>query len=146
MPEAVGLPQTGTMDDRPTEARTSASSADQPGLPLRREPTASAPAAIGVLWGLAGYAILWEGVPIEVSRPFVESVPGTLALLPARIVIWGILAVEGLVGRTFDLSTSYTWIAPAAAATGALIAVVLTLATTRALRLRSARGAVRQPL
>jgi hypothetical protein len=34
-------------------------------------------------------------------------------------VIWGILGTERLIGRTFDLATSYVWIAPAAMLVGA---------------------------
>ena len=69
-----------------------------------------APAWLGALWGLAGYGVLWEGAPVTVSRPFVESAIGTLALLPSRVVIWAILATERLAGRPFDLADSHAWI------------------------------------
>lgn len=94
-----------------------------------REPRHGGPfrpaAAAGSLWGLGAYGVLWEGTPVEVSRSFVASPVGTVLLLPARLVIWGILAVESLIGRTFDLSTSYAWIAPAAMIVGAGLGVAV---------------------
>lgn len=63
---------------------------------------------VGALWGLAGYGVLWEGVPLTVSREFVEGTVGTLLLLPSRLVIWAILGVERLVGRPFDLAAART--------------------------------------
>ena len=97
-----------------------------------------APAWLGALWGLAGYGVLWEGAPVTVSRPFVESAIGTLALLPSRVVIWAILATERLAGRPFDLADSHAWIAPAATAVGAIVGAA-TAAAARAARRHSPR-------
>lgn len=96
-------------------------------------------AAVGSFWGLATYGILWEGTPVEVSRAFVASPLGTLLLLPARLVIWAILGTETLLGRAFDLSTSYVWIAPAAMLVGAALGAGVT-AIVAALLARSGRG------
>jgi hypothetical protein len=74
---------------------------------------------LGAAWGLLGYAVLWEGTPFQVQRPFVTSVIGTLVLLPARVVIWGIHLAETIAGRSFDLSQNHWWIALAACAIGA---------------------------
>ncbi|MGH2637102.1 MAG: hypothetical protein ACRDHU_13290 [Actinomycetota bacterium] len=80
---------------------------------------------IGAVWGLLGYSILWEGIPFLVQRPFVQSVTGTLVLLPIRTVLWAIHASEGLAGRSFDFSRNHWWIAVLAglvgAATGAAV-------------------------
>jgi hypothetical protein len=92
---------------------------------------------LGAVWGLLGYAILWEGVPVGVDRPFVQSLGGTLALLPVRAVLWGIRRAEVFAGRTFDLSGNHWWIAPTAGAVGAGIlvgATVLARAIVRRLR------------
>jgi hypothetical protein len=78
-------------------------------------------AGLGALWGLLGYSILWDGVPVTVDRPFVQSVGGTLLLLPVRAVLWGIHLAEDVAGRSFDLSRTHWWIALAAAAIGAAI-------------------------
>jgi hypothetical protein len=74
---------------------------------------------LGAGWGLLGYAVLWEGTPFQVQRPFVTSVIGTLVLLPARVVIWGIHLAEVMAGRSFDLSQNHWWIALAASTLGA---------------------------
>ena len=74
---------------------------------------------LGAAWGLLGYGVLWEGTPLQVQRPFVEGVVGTLVLLPVRIVIWGIHLAEVIAGRSFDLSQNHWWIALAASAIGA---------------------------
>lgn len=92
-------------------------------------------AAAGSIWGLATYGVLWEGTPVEATRPFVESAVGTLVLLPSRIVIWAILGAESALGRTFDLSTNYSWIAPASALVGALLAAGIFTIAWRAARL-----------
>ena len=81
---------------------------------------------LGVAWGVLGYAILWEGVPWSVDRPFVQSVVGTVVLLPVRAVLWAIRRAEVIAGRTFDLSQNHWWIALAAAAIGAAIVVAAT--------------------
>lgn len=74
---------------------------------------------LGAGWGLLGYAVLWEGTPFQVQRPFVTSVIGTVVLLPARVVIWGIHLAEVMAGRSFDLSQNHWWIALAASTLGA---------------------------
>ncbi|MFM8999892.1 MAG: hypothetical protein ACKOKE_07585 [Actinomycetota bacterium] len=105
----------------------------------RRGPVRPA-AAVGSFWGLATYGVLWEGTPVEVSRAFVASPIGSLLLLPARLVIWGILGTEAVLGRTFDLSTTYGWIAPAAMAVGAGIgAAVVASASALVRRTRAPR-------
>jgi hypothetical protein len=78
-------------------------------------------AAAGSAWGLLCYSILWEGQPIQVQRPFVDSAIGTLALLPVRVVLWAIHLAEDLAGRTFALSANHGWIAFVAAVVGAMI-------------------------
>jgi hypothetical protein len=82
-------------------------------------PAAATAAVAGGLWGLAGYAVLWGHTPLVVHRTFVVSVPGTLLLLPVRIVLWGIRSVEGLAGGPFDFSRNNGWIGLLAALVGA---------------------------
>ena len=96
--------------------------------------------ALGGLWGFLGYTILWEGAPLQVHRPFVQSLAGTLALLPVRAVIWAIHVAELGAGRTFDLSSTHWWIAPAASLVGAVIALVVFLAGRTLARRTRARG------
>ena len=113
------------------------------GIPEDDRPRVS-PVAVaaggGALWGVGGYTVLWEGEPFVVHRPFVESVAGTLVLLPVRAVLWAIHVAEDVAGRTFDLSTNHTWIAVAAAAIGAGVAAAVVASTRSALRrLRHAR-------
>jgi len=100
-------------------------------------------AAVGVggLWGALCYAILWEGRPAEVDRRFVESVPGTLVLLPARLVLWAIRWVELLLDRTFDFSRNHLWIGLVTSAVGAGLALVAFLVLRAAARrVRARRG------
>lgn len=85
---------------------------------------AATAAGIGAFWGLVGYTILWEGVPAQVDRAFVESVVGLIVLLPVRLVIWSIHLAEEFAGRPFDLSRTYLWIGFVASALGAAIAWV----------------------
>src|SRR3712207_5477008 len=78
-----------------------------------RAPTPSVAAiggAAGAVWGLLCYSILWHGEPVGVQRPFVESLGGTLALLPARAVLWAIHVAEELAGRPFALADDHWWI------------------------------------
>jgi hypothetical protein len=89
-------------------------------------------AGVGLLWGAFAYSVLWEGTPFAVDRRFVESVRGTLVLLPARIALWGVHAAELLAGRTFELSRS-TWILAIAAAAAGLATVLLVVTAVRAL-------------
>jgi hypothetical protein len=82
-------------------------------------------ASVGALWGLAGYAVLWEGEPVTVQRPFVESVLGTIALLPVRAVLWGIHLAETVAHRTFELSANHWWIGVTAGLAGAAIGIAV---------------------
>jgi hypothetical protein len=85
-------------------------------------------AGAGLLWGAFCYSVLWEGTPFAVDRPFVESVPGTLLLLPARLVLWAIRAAEVLAGRTFVLADA-TWIfGVGACLAGVALGVLIVLA------------------
>ena len=86
-------------------------------------PVVAVAAAIGALWGLFGYALLWGHTPLVLHRTFVVSVPGTLLLLPVRVVLWGIHAVERAVGHPFDFSQRNAWIGAVAGVVGAAIAV-----------------------
>jgi hypothetical protein len=79
---------------------------------------------LGGLWGVLCYSVLWEGRPFGVDRAFVESVLGTLVLLPARLVLWAIRWIELLADRTFDLSRNHLWIGLVTSAVGALITLV----------------------
>jgi hypothetical protein len=102
---------------------------------------------IGAVWGLLGYSILWEGTPVQVDRPFVQSVAGTLVLLPVRTVLWAIRLAEDVAGRPFDLSSTHWWIAPAAGAVGAVALAGLAWAVRAVVRRRraGARAAVNRP-
>jgi hypothetical protein len=105
--------------------------------PPRLGPTGVA-AGVGLLWGAFSYSVLWEGTPFAVDRAFVVSVRGTLLLLPARIVLWGVHLAEELAARTFELSRS-TWVlGVAAGAAGLAIGLVIGLA------LRGAASLVRR--
>ncbi|HZD79500.1 MAG TPA: hypothetical protein VE646_05630 [Actinomycetota bacterium] len=88
--------------------------------------------ALGGLWGLLGYTVLWDGTPFATDRRFVESVLGTMALLPIRLVLWGIRAFELLTGRTYNFPDSNWWIGAVAGLLGALIVAggVLAIRTT----------------
>lgn len=90
-----------------------------------RAPGPSLVAGLGGLWGLAGYTILWEGFPLQVQRPFVESLLGIIVLLPVKLVLWAIHIAERVSGGPFDLSRNNRWIAIAAGVIGALIALGL---------------------
>jgi hypothetical protein len=105
---------------------------EHPGrISVERRPRANpavAGAGGGLLWGAFCYSVLWEGTPFGVDRPFVESVLGTLLLLPARLVLWAIRAGELLAGRTFQLADS-TWIFGAASCVAGLgLGVLIVLA------------------
>ncbi|MEX2275911.1 MAG: hypothetical protein WEA10_10170 [Actinomycetota bacterium] len=112
------------------------------GLPREPRPSGVLAAAVGLggFWGLVSYTILWEGQPVQVNRPFVESIAGTLLLLPARIVIWGVLLAEEIAGRTFDLSSNNLWIGLVASMLSAAIGLGVLLlgrgATRRTIRSR----------
>jgi uncharacterized membrane protein YeaQ/YmgE (transglycosylase-associated protein family) len=102
-----------------------------------RESGLATMAGIGAVWGFFGYTVLWQGVPFGVNRRFVESVVGTLVLLPVRTVLWGVHIGERFAGRSFDFADDNWWIGVAAAAIGAVIVVlafVVVRTAARALR------------
>jgi len=97
----------------------------------------AASAGAGALWGFLGYTVLWQGVPFGVNRRFVESVIGTLVLLPVRTVLWGVHLGERMADRPFDFADDNWWIGVAAAVVGGAIgalAFILIRAGVRALR------------
>ena len=78
--------------------------------------------AVGGLWGLAGYAVLWGHTPLIIHRSFVVSGAGTVLLFPIRLVLWGIRFVEEHVAAgPFDFSENNAWIGAAAAVVGATL-------------------------
>ena len=80
----------------------------------------------GAAWGFGAYLVLWGFTPIVVTERYVDSVPGLLLLLPARLVLESIHLIEQrVVHRPFDFSANNAWIGYAAAAVGA---AALTLA------------------
>lgn len=106
-------------------------------------PVAAVSAALGGLWGLLGYAVLWGHVPLlHANRRFVASTLGTVVFFPVRVVLRAIrFAEQDLAGRTFDLSSNNWWIGLTAAALGALLAVgAFLLGRWLAGRLFRARG------
>jgi hypothetical protein len=78
---------------------------------------------LGALWGAMCYSVLWDGTPFLVDRAYVESILGTLVLLPARLVLWAIRGLELALGRTFDFSDNHLWIGFVSSAIGALLAL-----------------------
>lgn len=95
-------------------------------------------AGVGALWGAIGYAILWGHSPLVVSRAFVVSLPGTLALLPVRTVLAAFRLVEEWAGRSFHFPDSNWWIGVAAGAVGAtIVAGVTALVRAAIARLRA---------
>ena len=94
------------------------------------------------MWGLLGYAVLWQGVPFTVDRPFVESFEGTLVLLPVRLVLWAIRWAEKVAGHPFAFSDSASkWIALAASLAGALVALGAFVLVRGVIRVSSRRRA-----
>ena len=91
-------------------------------------------AVVGAVWGLSGYALLWGHTPVVVHRPFVESVGGTLLLLPVRVVLGIIHALERAAGAPFDFSSNNWWIGVSAAVIGAVLVVVVAWAVRRSAR------------
>jgi hypothetical protein len=134
----------GQDHDRPDGGRASASPdplRPDGGSGLRDEthrvPGVAIVGGIGALWGALCYSVLWEGTPFAVDRAFVESVFGTLVLLPVRIVLWAIRWAELASDRTFDLADNHLWIGFVASTLGAAIAALAFLAVrTIARRLR----------
>ncbi len=139
------------IDSRPHEHHTDQDrpGEDGHGLRVARDDLRASPLlialAFGGLWGALGYAILWEGVPFEVHRPFVQSARGTIVLLPARAVLWAIHAAEGVAGRPFELSSTHGWIGVTAAALGAAAAGASWVIGRRIVRRAGALRRRRQP-
>jgi hypothetical protein len=98
-----------------------------------------ASAIVGAVWGVSGYALLWGHTPIVIHRTFVESVVGTLVLLPVRVVLWIIHGLERAAGAPFDFSSNNWWIGASAAVVGAVTVVVVAWVVRRSTR--SIRGA-----
>jgi hypothetical protein len=103
---------------------------DRIGVEPRRARPATVAAGVGLLWGAFCYSILWDGTPFAVDRPFVESVGGTLLLLPARLVLWAVHGLEIASGRAFDLSRT-TWVLGFATAVAGLALGVLAVLAVR---------------
>ena len=98
------------------------------------------PAATAASWLLLAFTVLWGYTSIQVTRPFVQSVPGSLVLLPVRTVLVAIHMVEDhLVERPFDLSANHDWIGFVSAAVGALITTAVYLLIRAATRVRGDR-------
>jgi hypothetical protein len=96
--------------------------------------------AVGAVWGLAGYALLWGYTAIVVHRSFVESAAGTVILLPIRVVLWSIHWVERAAGSPFDFSSNNWWIGALAGGVGAGLVAQLTWAGRAAARGIRSRG------
>jgi len=92
-------------------------------------------AVLGAVWGVSGYALLWGHTPLVVHRPFVESMGGTLLLLPVRVVLWIIHGLERAAGAPFDFSSNNWWIGASAAAIGAATVVAVVWVVRRSARL-----------
>ncbi|MGH2685999.1 MAG: hypothetical protein ACRDJP_11095 [Actinomycetota bacterium] len=107
-------------------------------LGIGRTPPTLAAAALGGVWGLLGYALLWGHTPVMIHRTFVVSVPGTILLLPVRVVLWAIHVAEDLSSGPFDFSRNHGWIGVLAGVAGAGIAVAGYLVTRTVVR--RARG------
>jgi hypothetical protein len=87
-------------------------------------------AGLGAVWGAVAFAVLWGYTSIQVTRPFVQSLPGLVSLLPVRLVLFGIHLVEDhVVGRPLQLSANHEWIGFVSAAVGALLTTAGYLAT-----------------
>ena len=101
-------------------------------------------AGAGFLWGLAGYALLWGHTAVVVHHRFVVSLLGTALLLPVRLVLWGIHAVEGsLVSGPFDFATNNGWIGVLAGLVGAGLVLAAFLTVRAGIRLGRRRTARR---
>lgn len=92
---------------------------------LPRFPPVTAAIVLGALWGGLAYVVLWGYTPLLLSRRFVVGGLGTILLLPVRLVLWGIRALEGAVGETFLLADASWWIGLAAALVGAILALAV---------------------
>jgi len=134
------------VDHSSAEDPSPATASSGRGLTLRsRGPSPVAVAAgLGAIWGAAAFAVLWGYTSIQVTRPFVESVAGLLTLLPVRIVLYAIHALETRAGRPFHLASNHEWIGFVSAAVGAVIVAAAFLAARGTVRLvRRRRGNAR---
>jgi hypothetical protein len=135
--DAVANRQTGGVGNDGENGENGETRSD-PGEGLRDEyPRTSGlagSAAAGALWGFLGYTVLWQGVPFGVNRRFVESVIGTLVLLPVRTVLWGVHLGERMAGRPFDFADDNWWIGVAAALVGGAIGALAFVAIQRVAR------------
>jgi hypothetical protein len=101
---------------------------------------------MGAVWGAASFSILWGYTSIDISRRFVDSLPGLVLLLPVRLVLHAIRVVETeVVHHAFDFSRNHQWIGFVATAVGGVIGGTLYLlaraAMSRVHRARSRREA-----
>lgn len=103
-------------------------------------------AVAGAIWGLSGYALLWGHTPVVIHRAFVESVPGTVLLLPIRVVLWAIHGLERASGGPFVFSDNSWWIGAASGVVGAATIVVLVWVVVWAVRSARRRGSAREGL
>ena len=99
----------------------------------------------GAAWGFGAYLVLWGYTPIVVTERYVDSLPGLLLLLPARLVLETIHLIEQrIVHHPFDFSANNAWIGYAAAAVGAAILTLARAIVTAPARLL-ARGRPEEP-
>jgi hypothetical protein len=99
----------------------------------------------GAAWGFGAYLALWGYTPIVVTERYVDSLPGLLLLLPARLVLETIHLVEQrIVHHPFDFSANNAWIGYAAAAVGAATLMLARAIVTAPARLL-ARGRPEEP-
>jgi hypothetical protein len=92
-------------------------------------------AGLGAAWGVLSYSILWGETSIQLTRRFVDSLPGLLSLLPVRLVLYAIRFVEErLVHHPFDFSHNHSWIGLASALVGAALLAAAFVLVRRAWR------------
>jgi hypothetical protein len=102
---------------------------------------ASGLAAAGAAWGAITYQILWGNTSIVVTRSFVDTPLGLLALFPVRVVLFGIRLVEDrVVHHAFDFQSNHWWIGVIAGMVGAsLFLIPIATGTVLARRVRTRR-------
>jgi hypothetical protein len=116
----------------------------------RRSTGLAAAAGVGAAWGVLSYSILWGETSIQLTRRFVDSVPGLLGLLPVRLVLYAIrFFEERLVHHPFDFSHNHAWIGLLSAVVGAGLLVAAFVLVRRAWsvfqRLRTRAGSGQGP-
>src|SRR5262249_12257278 len=129
------------VDHSSAEDQTPETASSGRGLTLRsRGPSPVAVAAgLGAIWGAVAFAVLWGYTSIQVTRPFVESGAGLMTLLPVRIVLYAIHALETRAGRPFHLASNHEWIGFVSAVVGAVIVAAAFLAVRGTVRLARRR-------